>query len=779
MAGQSRALLHIGDWVVDPNTDTLARGSEIAKLEPRAMRLLLLLAQSPGAVISVDLMLTEIWPGVIVGPASVYQAISQLRRALADTDPEPTYIATVPRKGYRLIAPVHPVTASTGPQATAAAVAPAAPTAASASASAAAAPHLAGDTTPGVPKRRPLPLALAGAAALAVLALLAAVLWSPLQRYFAAAPATPSIVVLPFIDMTDAKQDQAFCDGLTEELSNWLAQIPTLRVVARTSAFAYQGREVDVRTIGRELGASHLLEGSVRRSGNQLRITAQLVSTRDGFHLWSANFDRPIDDVVKVQEEIARSVADNLEIRLTEQTGQGFAARRGGTPQAYQLYLLARHHQQGLTRDDNDRAIDLYQQALALDKNFALAYTGLASAYINQSYLNGLSIRDVADRAEPLLATAVHLDADLPDIYTARGALRSDQGRNDEALRDLRHAIDLNPNDSDALTEMGYLYIYNARPRDALVSYSAAATLDPRNFNLQARRCIAFTDMARFDEAELACGHARALAPGSSWALVASSWLDWARGRIDDALQWNAQALKASPNEFTLYKDRSNMLLSLGLPASARAALERSRQAAPSDEALAVRLALIRYYEGGAPALRAQLTGTHFETSTRADTLLLAARLQLLLHDAPAARRLLDQALTAPDLGRDTLDNAWIEREGESNELALAITELWMDDRPSALHRLDALASRVQGLMQAGVERYGAYKLRAEVLALRADADGAMLAMRHAADLGWRDAMQAEHDPAFEALRVRGDYRALIEHAKQQNLQMQARIGSP
>ena len=326
---------------------------------------------------------------------------------------------------------------------------------------------------------------------------------------------------------------------------------------------------------------------------------------------------------------------------------------------------------------------------------------------------------------------------------------------------------------------MGYLYIYNARPRDALASYSAAATLDPRNFNLQARRCIAFTDMARFDEAELACAHARALAPGSSWALVASSWLDWARGRIDDALQWNAQALKASPNEFTLYKDRSNLLLSLGLPAPARAALERSRQAAPSDEALAVRLALISYYEGGAPALREQLTGTHFETSTRADTLLLAARLQLLLHDAPAARRLLDLALAAPDLGRDTLDNAWIEREGESNELALAITELWMNDRPSALRRLDALATRVQGLMQAGVERYGAYKLRAEVLALRADADGAMLAMRHGADLGWRDAMQAEHDPAFEALRVRGDYRALIEHAKQQNLQMQARIGSP
>ena len=774
MAGQSRALLQIGDWVADPDTDTLARGSELAKLEPRAMRLLLLLAQSPGAVISVDRMLTEVWPGVIVGPASVYQAISQLRRALADTDPEPPYIATVPRKGYRLIAPVRPVTASGTPQPAAPPAAqPAAPPTPPAVATAV------DGRPPGVQKRRPLRLALAGMTALAVLALLAAVLWPRVQRYFAPPPSAPSIVVLPFIDMTDSRQDQAFCDGLTEELSNWLAQIPTLRVVARTSAFAYQGRDVDVRTIGRELGVSHLLEGSVRRSGNQLRITAQLVSTRDGFHLWSANFDRPIDDVVKVQEEIARSVADNLEIRLTEQTGQGFAARRGGTPQAYQLYLLARHHQQGLTRDDNDRAIELYQQALTLDKNFALAYTGLASAYINQSYLNGLSINDVADRVEPLLATAVRLDGNLPDIYTARGALRSAQGRNDEALRDLRHAIDLNPNDSRALAEMGYLFIYNARPRDALASYSAAATLDPRNFNLQARRCIAFTDMARFDEADLACAHARALAPESSWALVATSWLDWARGRIDDALKWNALALKASPNEFTLYKDRSNLLLSLGLPASARATLEQARATAPSDEAVAVRLALVSYYEGGVPALRAQLNGAHFEASTRADTLLRAAHLQLLLHDAPAAKRLLDQALAASDLGRDTLDNAWIEREGDSNELAMAIAELWMDDRPAALLRLDALAARLQSLMQAGVERYGAYTLRAEVLALRADADGAMLALRHAADLGWRAAMQAEHDPALESLRARSDFRLLLGRAKQQDLQMQARVGAP
>jgi transcriptional activator of cad operon len=754
MTGLSRPLLQIGEWIADPHTDTISRGSESQKLEPRTMRLLLLLADSPGAVISVERILSEVWAGVIVGPASAYQAISQLRRLLNDTDPEPTYIATIPRKGYRLIAPVRPWTPLPIPTAN---VAPATP----------------GPTPPSAAAvRRRRVLAGAGVLALVAVALLA---WPVLKRQLAPAP-PPSIVVLPFVDMTDDKKDQSFCDGLTEELSNWLAQIPTLRVVARTSAFAYRDRSVDVRTIGKELGTTHVLEGSLRRSGNQVRITAQLISTRDGYHIWSADFDRPIGDVVKVQEEIARSVADNLEIRLSEQTGQRFAARRGGTSQAYQLYLLARHHQQQLTRDSNDRAIDLYQQALALDQNFALAYAGLASAYLNQRYLNDSSVREVADKAEPLLAEATRLDPLLPEVFSARGALRSDQGRNDEALRDLQHAIDLNPNDSHALGEMGYLFIYNARPREALASYTAAVTLDPLNFNLHARRCIALTDMARLDEADLACAHARALAPDVSWAYVATSWLDWERGHIDDALKWNALAVKLSPNEFDLYKDRNTLLLTLGLTAAARATLEQAGAAANNADSVAVRLAQISYYEGGASALRAQIAATGIAASTHADTLLLAAHLELLLDDAPTAKRMLDKALAAPDLDQSTLDHPWRERQGESSELTMAIADLRLGDRAAAELALGALSKSLDRLIADGVERYGVYKLRAQVLALRGDADGAMRALRHAADLGWRESIDAEHDPAFGSLQSRSDFRSLIERTGKDNLQMRQKF---
>jgi TolB-like protein/tetratricopeptide (TPR) repeat protein len=587
---------------------------------------------------------------------------------------------------------------------------------------------------------------------------------------------TASIVVLPFIDMTAEQHDQAFCDGLTEELSNWLAQIPTLRVVARTSAFAYRGKDIDVRTIGKELGTTHILEGSLRRGEGTLRITAQLVSARDGYHVWSATFDRSIDDVIKVQEEIARSVADNLEIRLTARTSQSFAARRGGTPQAYQLYLLARHHQQELTQDSNNRAIELYQQALGLDDHFALAYAALAHAYINQSYLSGLSLSDVASKAEPLLATGIRLNPDLPELYTARGGLRSDQGRYDEALRDLRHAIDLNPNDSQALSEMGYVLITNGRPRESLASYDAAASIDPLDFNLHARRCIALTDMARYDEADMACRHARALSPNGSWAYVATSWLDWARGRIDGALKWNALALQRSPNEFDLYDDRANLLLTLGLTQDARATLEKARAATGDEERVAVRLAQISYYEGGAPKLLAQMQAGQFDASTRADTLFLAARQRLLLNDAAATKRLLNKVLTASDLGRTSLDHPWYERQGESNELVLAMAELAGNERHSAEQRLAALLLRLEGLRQAGIERYGVYKLQAEVLALQGNADGAMAALDRAATLGWRAATEALHEPALVSLQSRGDFRSLLGRLQADDQRMQSNI---
>lgn len=274
-------VVQIGDWIVNPALDTLSRGRETHKLEPRTMRLLLHLANAAGAVVSLDRLLSEVWTGVVVGPASVYQAVSQLRKLMGDVDPNPTYIATVPRRGYRVVAPVRRAAAE--------------------------AMTLKTDIVSIAPTRRWQVMALGGVTLLAFI-LTGSSIWrpSPTER-------SPSIAVLPFIDLTEEQAERSFCDGLTEELSNRLSQVPTLRVVARTSAFAFRGQDEDVRGIGKELDTDHILEGSVRRSGNHLRVTVKLIDARNGYHLWSVNYDRAADDALNVQEEISRSVAEHLQ----------------------------------------------------------------------------------------------------------------------------------------------------------------------------------------------------------------------------------------------------------------------------------------------------------------------------------------------------------------------------------------------------------------------------------------------------------------------------------
>jgi tetratricopeptide (TPR) repeat protein len=236
----------------------------------------------------------------------------------------------------------------------------------------------------------------------------------------------------------------------------------------------------------------------------------------------------------------------------------------------------------------------------------------------------------------------------------------------------------------------------------------------------------------------------------------------------------NAVALKSSPDEFELYDDRANLLLTLGLPAQARDTLDRARAAGSNDEAIAIRLAEITYYEHGATAAAALMQAGGFDSSNHADTLLRAARLHVLMGEAPIARKLLEKALAAPDLSRTTLDHPFYVRQGESYGLIMALAENGIGDRHAAEQQLDTLLASLDRMKQAGMERYGVYTLRADVLAMRGDADGAMVALGHAAELGWRGATQALHDPALTPLQSRGDFKALLERLQEQDQRMAA-----
>ena len=228
-----------------------------------------------------------------------------------------------------------------------------------------------------------------------------------------------SIAVLPFTNMSSDPENEFFADGITEEIINALAQIEDVRVVARTSAFFFKGKQVDLRTVGESLKVTTVLEGSVRKSGNRLRIMAQLVSVSDGYHLWSERYDRELKDIFELQDEIARAIANRLKVTLGANRQEPLVRVATKNLEAYQLYLKGRFHWNKRTPDGMGKAIEYFQQAIAKDPAYALAYTGLADAYNLASFLNAFPPREVMPKAKAAAAKALEIDNGLAEAYVS------------------------------------------------------------------------------------------------------------------------------------------------------------------------------------------------------------------------------------------------------------------------------------------------------------------------------------------------------------------------
>jgi TolB-like protein/DNA-binding winged helix-turn-helix (wHTH) protein len=293
--------LRIGDWCVNPASGQISREGQSIRVEARTMRLLTCLADHAGEVVSIDDLLEQVWSGVIVTPDSVYQAVASLRRLLGDDPKQPIYIATVPRLGYRMVASVSPWVAQT--------VAPPLP-ATELPESTHAMTNLSGSKSG---RHQVLTLITAGAA-LCLALVVGFVLYGKVggNDRAASTPAAAlqnSVAVLPFLDLTSESMDQEyFADGMTEELIDRLSKIPGLRVPPPTSSFYFKGKKVSIAEIARSLGVGYILDGSLRKSGSTMRVAARLVRADSGFVVWSETYDRPMDDSLKVQDDIAGEV---------------------------------------------------------------------------------------------------------------------------------------------------------------------------------------------------------------------------------------------------------------------------------------------------------------------------------------------------------------------------------------------------------------------------------------------------------------------------------------
>jgi transcriptional activator of cad operon len=316
MQGPITKPLRIGDWCVDPSSGQISRQGETARLEARAMRLLLCLAEHAGEVVSIDDLLNQVWAGVIVTPDSVYQAVTSLRRTLGDDPRQPTYIATVPRLGYRMVAAVEPWTDRVSD----ASSAPASGIGDSASAGEKATLRLSGNLVLAVIGALCVALVIAGLGAALVAFLIHGKFSLRRQSDSAGLIARPqnSIAVLPFLDLTEGMKEEEFADGMTEELIDKLSKIPGLKVPSATASFYFKGKQLPVAELARSLGVTYVLDGSVRKSGTWVRVDARLMHADNGYVVWSETYDQPMTNLLMVQDDIASAVAKAMRASIGE-----------------------------------------------------------------------------------------------------------------------------------------------------------------------------------------------------------------------------------------------------------------------------------------------------------------------------------------------------------------------------------------------------------------------------------------------------------------------------
>ncbi|MEE9158705.1 MAG: tetratricopeptide repeat protein [Gammaproteobacteria bacterium] len=346
--------------------------------------------------------------------------------------------------------------------------------------------------------------------------------------------ADKSIVVLPFVNMSDDAGNEYFSDGISEELLNLLAKIPELRVISRSSAFSIKGKDLDIPTIAAQLNVANVLEGSVRKAGNRVRITAQLIDAQSDTHLWSATYDRTLDDIFAIQDEIAAEVVNALKITLL---GEAIPKARETTPKAYALYLQGQHFSELSTPESFRKADDLLHQALAIDPGFVPAWDKLGTIYINQAITGLIGFDEGYRQARTFAHKALELDPDFARIHSMLGWIAMMYDRDlDTSAAYFRHARALAPTDAIVVRNIVIFALNLGRLEEAIELGKQSLTLNPLSPGVHGNLAMAYSYVGRLDEAEFALNTALDLSPNHDWALTKLARVHLLQGRPDAAL---------------------------------------------------------------------------------------------------------------------------------------------------------------------------------------------------------------------------------------------------
>ncbi|MDI6808876.1 MAG: protein kinase [Candidatus Eisenbacteria bacterium] len=357
--------------------------------------------------------------------------------------------------------------------------------------------------------------------------------------------AHPSVAVLPFTDLSPAKDQEYFCDGMAEEIINALTHVEGLRVVARSSAFAFKGKNEDVRDIGRKLNVRTVLEGSVRKAGDTLRITAQVVNVRDGYHVWSERFDRKMQDVFAIQDEISLAIAEKLRGELLDPEIAALMKRSTTDIDAYQLYLKGRYHWNKRTPASLKKSIELFEEAINMDPAYALAYAGLADAYGILTGFGEYPDMELYEKAERAASKALELAPELAEAHTSLAYLKQLRHWDwDGAGREFRRAIELKPGYATAHQWYAGYLCATGRSDDAVREARMALELDPLSLVINVSTAGVFFRTGWLEEAATQCRKVIEMEPNFPNAHFALSMICIQQGKLDEAVLEHETGLK-------------------------------------------------------------------------------------------------------------------------------------------------------------------------------------------------------------------------------------------
>jgi adenylate cyclase len=361
-------------------------------------------------------------------------------------------------------------------------------------------------------------------------------------------PDKPSLVVLPFVNMSGDPGQEYFSDGITEVLTNDLSQISSLFVIARNSAFTYKGRAVNTQDVGRELGVRYVVEGSVQKADDQVRVVAQLIDTTTGGHLWSQRYDRPLKDIFALQDEIVQKIVTTLKLQLTL-LGQGYLARKGtDNPEAYDYFLRGLEYFNRFSKEANAQARQMYEKAIELDPKYAQAYVVLGLTYFYDWFVQWSRDSQNLERAFELAQKATALDDSLPLAHQLLGEVYLWKKQHEQALAEAERALALNPNDAGSYVALWEILTYGGQPAEGLKMIEKALRLNPHSAYYVNLLGWAYYWLGRYEEAVAAFKRA---IPRSPNILVAHLGLAATYGALDreaEARAEGAEVLRISPD---------------------------------------------------------------------------------------------------------------------------------------------------------------------------------------------------------------------------------------